>query len=119
MSINMTGTSITINGLRIEVQGSHIYVSGRLYGPVDGGPVPDAGNRTLTLDRDGSVGDVGGDLTVHGDNVTLIVRGSVQGSVQSNGPVQVKDVYGSVNAGGDVAAKNVYGSVNTAGKFSR
>ena len=122
---NMSGGAgtMSINGLRIEVRGGQVYVEGRLYGPVDGKPVPAPApsQQKLTLDKNGRVcGDVGGDLVVEGENVTLVIEGSVQGSVSSSGPVTANAIYGSINAGGDVVVRgSVFGSVNAGGHVRR
>lgn len=113
----MNGGSITMNGLRIEVRGTSLYVNGKLYGPTDGStPAPeafDSGDRMLTLDRDGKVvGDVQGSLEVHGTGVTVIVQGNVGGSVTCGGDLTCEKVGGSANAGRDVRAGKVGGSAN-------
>lgn len=113
----MSGGSITMNGLTIQVKGTSLYVNGKLYGPVDGsGPAPetfDSGDRVLTLDRDGKVvGDVMGSLEVHGQNVTVVVQGNVGGSVTCGGDLTCERVGGSANAGRDVRTERVGGSAN-------
>lgn len=116
------GSSISINGRRIEFgDDGSIFVNGRKFGPVDGGPVEvepvDVGNRTLTLDRDGRVvGDVKGRLEVVANApCTLVIEGSVGGSVSAGGNVTCKSVGGSVNAGGSVTAERIGGSTNAGG----
>ena len=117
------GSSISINGVRLDMRGDgSIFVNGKQYGPIDGTPVAavDSGNKSLTLDTNGRlVGDIHGDLEVTKSllfgSVTLVIEGSVGGSVRSDGDVQCKSVGGSVTAGRDVQAGSVGGSV-TAGR---
>lgn len=116
MNINMGSgsSSVSVNGVTIEVRGGRVYVGGKLYIPAVG----DAAERepegaTLTLDRDGRVvGDIHGVLRVEGTNVTLIIEGNVDGNVNSDGDVTCQRVGGSATAGRDIKTESVGGSAN-------
>lgn len=119
-------SSISINGLRIEMRGDDVYINGQLVGPVEGptvkAPAGD-GNRELVLGKDGQVnGDVHGDLNVKATGlfglfgkVTLVVNGNVGGNVTCDGEVRCQNVGGGIASGGDVHANVVGGSVNARG----
>lgn len=121
MNINLGGgsSSVSINGVTIEVRGGRVYVGGKLYVPAEGGSsseVVEPTGATLTLDRDGRVvGDIRGDLTVRGSNVKVVIEGNVDGSVTSDGDVSCQRVGGSATAGGDLKAESVGGSANAGG----
>jgi hypothetical protein len=113
-------SSVSINGITIEVRGGRVYVGGKLYIPAvgDAGPseaaVPEGA--TLNLDRDGRiVGNIQGDLTVRGSNVKVVIEGNVDGSVKADGDVSCQRVGGSATAGGSIQTESVGGSANAGG----
>lgn len=113
-------SSITINGLRIEMRETgSLFVNGKQYGPIDGTPAEalDSGDRNLVLDKDGRfVGDVNGSLEVKSNklfgSVTLVIEGNIGGSVSCAGDLTCTNVGGSANAGRDITVEKVGGSAN-------
>jgi len=124
MDINMGGgsSSITMNGMSIQVRAGKVYVNGKRYIPAEGDTsVEDGTNlapKEIKLDQDGRfVGDIYGDLHIHGSNVSLTVEGRIDGSVRSDGDVTVGDrVSGSATAGQDVHVGGKIGGSANAGR---
>ena len=112
--------SISVNGKTIEMRGGNLYVNGRRYAPADGGEEAgeDMAPKELKLDGDGRfVGDIYGDVYIHGNNVTLTIEGRVDGSVRADGHVNVGGkVGGSATAGGDLSVGEKVGGSANAGK---
>lgn len=120
MQVNMSGNNgeITIGNMRIQIRGSSLFVNGKQWGPLDGtAPVDIAPtDKSLSLNRDGRVvGDIQGNLEVSStgmfSSLTLVIEGSVGGSVKSGGDVRCSTVGGSVKADRDVCVNTVGGSV--------
>lgn len=110
-------STISVNGMTVEIRGRQVYVNGLRYVPEgsssDGADVVELEHK-VTIDRDGTIqGPIYGDLTVVGANVRLVVQGDVQGSVHmESGEVRCGDVGGSINNQGSVTCGDVGGSVN-------
>lgn len=121
-SISINGlpvSSISLNGLQVEVRGRQLYVNGQLYTPADGTDGAEEPKQyTLVLDQEGVIkGPIDGPLVVESTgNVTLRVEGNIRGSVRGAHSIEVSgDVGGSVDTKGSVScSKNIKGSVRGA-----
>lgn len=121
--INIGGSvsTMTINGMEIQLRGRQIYVNGKRYTPAEGSeddPGEDMSPKQIQLDRDGRIqGNVYGDLIVVAPGpVSLVVEGYVEGSVTiENGSLRTENIGGSAKAGNNIEAKNVGGSAKAEG----
>ena len=143
------GGSIQINGKTIRISGSRIYVDGKEFVAKDGASepstrtvrrtapmdrtsllfgdepdvveteVPSGGPYALPLDGDGRfVGDIEGDIYVTGGG-TLIIEGTVNGSVEADGNVTVSEaVGGSARSSGNLNCGMVGGSARAGGNLN-
>jgi hypothetical protein len=103
---------ITINGKRIEVNGSSVsivngvvsidgvVVEGGLQGVVNikwEGPLAN-----LSVDGSVTCGDVAGNVSAGGS----VHAGNIQGSATAGGSLHCQDINGSANAGGSIRCNN-------------
>lgn len=128
-------STISVDGMNIQITAGRIYVNGTEYGPKGPGPKAGQGVRSETstiedvddgkrmiLDRDAIVEAVSGNLyvTAPGGNVSVKVLGDVGGKVDAGGSVTVQGSVGkNVDAGGSVTVKGgVQGSIDAGGSVT-
>jgi hypothetical protein len=97
---------ITINGRRIEVQGSNVSVVNGVAS-VDGVVVESGLYGVVKVEWEGPLANLQSDASV--------TCGNVNGSVNAGGSVNCRDIQAPANAGGSIHAQNIYGNVIAGG----